>query len=185
LVEPDLVLYPQTCIISGQDQLNIRSFITVRRKQTALQQFKQVVLPIIILPLVLPLAVFAFATYFLYRSLLYSLVWALWLPRGKDVLLVYSDSPIWQEYVTTQVLPLVQDRAVVLNWSRRKTWPHWSLAVAVFRHFGRDRDFNPLVILFKPLRSAMIFRYWSAFKDWNRGYKEHVEQITQDLFSYL
>jgi hypothetical protein len=63
-------------------------------------------------------------------ELLYLLVWALWLPRGKDVLLVYWDSPIWHEYVTTQILPLVQDRAVVLNWSERKKWSHRSLGVA-------------------------------------------------------
>jgi hypothetical protein len=63
------------------------------------------------------------------------------------VLLVYSDSPIWQEYITTQVLPLVRERAVVLNWSVRKKWSRSSLAFAVFHHFGGASDFNPLVVL--------------------------------------
>ena len=101
------------------------------------------------------------------------------------MLFVYSDSPIWHEYMTTQVLPLVQERAVVLNWSERKKWPRWSLGVAVFHHFGGSSDFNPLVVLFQPLHLARMFRFWSAFKDWKRGYKEPAERLTQELLACL
>lgn len=149
------------------------------------QRIGQVILIVAILPLVLPLAAFAITSQLLYRALLYLLVWALWLPRGKDVLFVYSDSPIWHEYMTTQVLPLVQERAVVLNWSERKKWSRSSLGVAVFHHFGGAGDFNPLVVLFQPLRLARMLRFWSAFKDWKRGYKEPVERLRQELFARL
>jgi hypothetical protein len=159
--------------------------VTHRRKRTVSQRLGQVILVIAILPFVLPLALFALASHLFYRALLYLLVWVLWLPKGKDVLFVYSDSPIWQEYMTTQVLPLVQERAVVLNWSDRKKWSRWSLGVAVFHHFGGARDFNPLIVLFQPLRLARIFRFWSAFRDWKRGYKEPVERLTQELFACL
>jgi hypothetical protein len=87
--------------------------------------------------------------------------------------------------MTNQVLPLVQERAVVLNWSEHAKWSRWSLAVAVFHHFGGAGDFNPLVVLFKPLRMASIYRFWSAFKDWKRGYKEPVERLTRALVESL
>jgi hypothetical protein len=150
-----------------------------------MRRLGQVALILVLLPLVLPLALFAIASHVFYRALLYLLVWALWLPKGKDVLFVYSDSPIWHEYMTTQILPLVQERAVVLNWSERKKWSRLSLAVAVFHHFGGAGDFNPLVLLFKPLRIANIYRFWSAFKDWKRGYREPVERLTQELVASL
>jgi len=158
---------------------------TTRQKQSFLQGLGQVALILVLLPFVLPLALFAIVSHVLYRTLLYILVWALWLPKGKDVLLVYSESPIWHEYMTTQILPLVQQRAVVLNWSERKKWPHWSFAAALFHHFGGAGDFNPMVVLFKPLRRANVYRFWSAFKDWKRGYKEPVERLTQELVSSL
>src|SRR5580765_2178967 len=130
-----------------------------RQKQPLLGRLGQVVLIVVLLPLILPLAIFAVASHLLYRALLYLLVWALWLPKGKDVLLVYSDSPIWHEYMTTQVLPLVQPRAFVLNWSERKRWPRLSLPVSVFHSFGGGREFNPMVIVFRPFGRAKSFRF--------------------------
>lgn len=156
-----------------------------RQKQPLLRRLGQAVLIVVLLALILPLALFAVANHVIYRALLYLLVWALWIPRGKNILFVYSDSPIWHEYMATQVLPLVQERAIVLNWSERKKWSRWSLGVAVFHHFGGAGDFNPLVVLFQPLRLARVFRFWSAFKDWKRGYKEPVERLRQELFASL
>lgn len=156
-----------------------------RQRQPFLRRLGHAILIVLLLPLVLPLALFAVANHLVYRALLYLLVWALWLPKGKDILFVYSDSPIWNEYMATQVLPLVQERSVILNWSERKKWSRRSLGVAVFHHFGGAGDFNPLVVLFQPLRVARVFRFWSAFNDWKRGYKEPVERLRQALSASL
>jgi hypothetical protein len=142
-------------------------------------------LVVLIFTVALPLAVVTIGLALLYRSALYLLVWLLWLPRGKDILFVYSDSPIWREYMMTQILPLLERRAVVLNWSERSKWPLWSLEVSVFHRFGGGRDFNPLVVLFRPLRRARTFRFWPAFKDWKHGYREPVERLRQELRSAL
>jgi len=156
-----------------------------REKAPLSRRVGRAALIVVILPFVLPLAWLAFTLHLFYRAALYLLVWALWLPRGRDILFVYSDSPIWREYMAAQVLPLVQKRAVVLNWSERKKWPKGSLGPAVFRHFGGAREFNPLVILFRPLRPAKVFRFWSAFKDWKRGYAEPVERLCQEITAVL
>lgn len=159
----------------------------IREKRSLSQRLRNALLVIVLLPFVLPLALIAIVLHLLYRATLYLLVWTLWLPKGKDILLVYSNSPIWQEYMATQVLPLVQERAVVLNWSERKQWPKRSrsLEVAVFLHFGGRREYNPLVAVFRPARRARLFRFWSAFKDWKRGYREPVERLRHDLLSAL
>jgi len=156
-----------------------------RQKQSFSRRIGQVSLIVVLLSFIVPLGIFAIVSHLFYRALLYVLVWVLWLPKGKDVLLVYSDSPIWGEYVITQILPLVHERAVVLNWSERKKWSRWSLGVAVFHHFGGAGDFNPLVVFFRPLRLVRIYRFWSAFKDWKRGHKEHVERLTREIAASL
>jgi hypothetical protein len=140
---------------------------------------------VLLLPLLI-VCVFAFlALYLLHRVALYILIWFWWLPRSKDVLFVYSDSPIWHEYMTAQILPLVQDRAIVLNWSERRKWPRWSLAAHVFHSFGGDYEFNPLIILFRPFRLARIFRFWRAFREWKDGRPDPIERLRQELLQAL
>src|SRR6266404_233131 len=68
--------------------------------------------------------------------LFYVYIWSFWLTRGKDILFVYSDSPIWRDYMLSEMLPLVETRAVVLNWSERRTWKRWSLRALAFTFFS-------------------------------------------------
>jgi hypothetical protein len=160
-----------------------------REKQPLGRRLRSAALVVLALPfvlaLVLPLALVAAILYFLHRLAVYLLVWALWLPKGKDVLVVLSESPIWHGYMSAEVVPLVRKRAVVLNWSERKKWPRWSFAAHVFRTFGGRRDFNPLVVVFRPLRRAEVLRFWQTFEDWKHGRTEPVERLKQRLLATL
>jgi hypothetical protein len=139
----------------------------------------------LLLPIILPLAIVGLVLHFLNKVVVYLLVWVWWLPKGKDVLYVSSDSPIWKEYMETEVFPLVAERAIVLSWSARSKWPKWSFAVRVFRTFGRGRDFNPMVVLFRPFRRARIFRFLPAFQERKHGNSASVEQLRRDLIQVL
>ena len=156
-----------------------------RKKDKSSRSLLRAVGIVVVLPIVLPLILIVFTLGVAHRAALYALVWILWLPRGRDILLVYSDSQIWREYMTTQVLPLVRPRALVLNWSERKRWPWLSLPVSVFRSFGGGREFNPLVIVFRPFARARSFRFWEPFQDWKRVHKEPVERLTKELSAVL
>jgi hypothetical protein len=99
-------------------------------------------------------------------------------------LVVYSNSPIWQEYFEQNVLPAVAGRGVVLNWSERKRWPY-SLSVALFRFFGGTREFNPLAIVFEPLAWPHRFRFYRPFLAFKQGRAEEVEQMRCELLEML
>ncbi|HSA94040.1 MAG TPA: hypothetical protein VLE48_13580 [Terriglobales bacterium] len=119
-------------------------------------------------------------------AVLYLAIWAWWCPRGKRVLLVYSDSPIWRDYFDAKVLPRLGDQAVVLNWSERKRWPRFtSLAVNAFHYFAGYREFNPLAVVFRPFRPRRIYRYWQPFREYRQGKPEAVETMTESLFALL
>ena len=74
---------------------------------------------------------------------------------------------------------------MLLNWSERRNWQTWSLRVRVFRAFGGQREFNPLVILFRPFSRARLFRFWLPFQDWKRGYTAPVDRLRQELLAVL
>jgi len=132
-------------------------------------------------PIWVPYVVLALLGIALYASMLYLAIWITWLPRGKEVLLVYSDSPVWHDYMVAEVRPLVQERAMVLNWSERARWRHWSLPAMAFRFFGGSYAFNPMVVVFRPLRRAKTFRFWPAFKEGKHGDREPVEKLRREL----
>ena len=83
-----------------------------RQKQWFDKRLLKGILFALFFPVILPYVLIVFILYLLHRTTLYFLIWLLWLPKGKDVLLVYSDSPIWHDYMlmATEGMP-VQDFA--------------------------------------------------------------------------
>ena len=156
-----------------------------RQKTSRVERFIQVALVLLLLPLLLPILLIALVLHFLSKTVLYLTIWLWWVPKGKDILFVSSNSPIWQGYMATEIFPLVADRAVVLNWSERTKWSRLSLPVRVFRSFSGQRDFNPMVLVFRPLRRARVFRFLPALKEWKHGHTANLDQIRRDLMLAL
>lgn len=159
--------------------------MVAKKDETLAGRIGPIALFVALMPLVVLAGAVVLGLYLLHRMALYGFIWLLWLPKGKDVLLVHSNSPIWNDYMTTQVLPLVEDRAVILNWSERHKWSKWSFSVHVFRSFASTKEFNPMIVVFRPFRRARVFRFWSAFKHWKHGNTEPVTQLREELMRTL
>jgi hypothetical protein len=152
------------------------------RKQKPLRWL--IALVIVFSPIILVVVVMALALFIITSICLHVLIWTFWCIRGRDILLVYSDSPIWHDYIEQRLLPTIRDRAVVLNWSQRKRW-RFSLARMAFRHFGGYREFNPLAVVFRPFRLTRKFRFWQPFRDFKHGKAAPLQQMENDLFSLI
>jgi hypothetical protein len=139
-----------------------------------------VCLLILISPLILVWAIL----YAISGFVLYLVIWLFWCLRGRYVLFVYSDSPIWREYIEREILPRLKDRAVVLNWSERRRW-QISLAVLAFRRFGGWRAFNPLAVVLRPFHLPKVYRFFEPFQEFKHGQTAKVEQLRTELFEAL
>jgi len=156
-----------------------------REPESTRRRVLTISLIVLLWPIILPLAILALVLHVLNKAVVYLPVWVCWLPRGKDVLYVSSDSPIWKEYMEVEVFPLVAERAVVLSWSARSKWPKWSFVVRVFHTFAGRRDFNPMVVLFRPFRRTRIFRFLPAFQERKHVNNARIEQLRRDLMQAL
>jgi hypothetical protein len=132
----------------------------------------------------IPMVAVALLFWLISALLLLSVVWLAWCPRRRYAIVVYSNSPVWQEYFERQVIPLLGERAVVLNWSARKRW-RFSLPVILFRVFGGSRQFNPIAIVFAPWRWPRTFRFYKAFRSFKHGRPEDVERLRLEFFAQL
>jgi hypothetical protein len=101
------------------------------------------------------------------------------------VLFVYSNSPVWHQYIEKNILPRLPPNTMILNWSERRDWGRVSLAYAAFRVFGGSREFNPLAVVVRPLRWAKCFRFWKPFRDFKHGNPETLLRMERDLFDQL
>ena len=137
-----------------------------------------------LLVILLPFVVVVGVLWLVTAVLLQLVVWLTWCPRGRYVLVVYSNSPIWREYFEAHVLPAVSSRGVVLNWSERKQWPY-SLPVALFKLFAGTRNFNPMAIVFEPLTWPRRFPFYPAFQAFKHGRPQEVEEMRNQLFEIL
>lgn len=134
-----------------------------------------------LIPLLLLLVAVQLLTWLTYAVVLHLALWIVWCSRGTNVLLVYSESPIWQDYIESEILPRLPRSTVVLNWSQRRQWKYFSLRVRAFRLFGGDREFNPMVIVFRPLRWTKTFRFWKAFRDYKHGKEGPLETLQREM----
>ena len=135
--------------------------------------------PVLLVVVALALALFLVSTVCLRIA-----IWSWWCIRGRDILFVYSDSPIWHDYIERHVLPHLGERAVVLNWSRRKGW-RFSLALAAVHHFGGRREFNPMAVVFRPFRRTQTFRFWQPFQDFKHGHPEALHRMESEFFGLI
>jgi len=143
------------------------------------------VLNILLLPLIIVAGFMAILVVVSYRISPYLLVWNCWCPRGRNVLLVYSESPLWQGDICETVIPHLPGSASILNWSQRRTWKWYHLSVLVAWHFGGRREFNPIVIVFRPFQRARIFRFWSPYRDQKHGKPEKLVSLKKEMFNTI
>ena len=142
------------------------------------------ILPAVVL--LLPIVLLALAAYGIAALFLHLALWLVWVPSGRRVLFVYSNSPVWQQYIEERILPRLPRRSVVvLNWSERRGWSRWTLGYWAFRFFGGRREFNPLAVVVRPLRWTRVIRFWKAFRDFKRGRSESLARMENELFEAL
>jgi len=128
-----------------------------------------------------PILAVATLIYYSWSLILSIAIWTSWGLRGRHILFVYSNSPVWSSYIEREILPYISETAVILNWSERKQWKN-SLAVLAFKFYGGSQNFNPLAIVFRPFRFHKVFRFYQAFKDFKHGKTEKLKEIRMDFF---
>jgi hypothetical protein len=144
----------------------------------------QTALLIPLAPMLLAVVVFALVCLLVSTVCLHIAIWSWWCIRGRDILFVYSDSPIWHDYIEDYVLPHLGERAVVLNWSQRKGW-RLSLARMAVHHFGGWTEFNPMALVFRPFRRTRKFRFWQPFRDFKHGHPEALHKMESEFFGRI
>ena len=102
---------------------------------------------------------------------------------GKDLLIVYTDSPHWARYIEERWLTRWPDRAVVLNRSR--PWTHDQIEPQVWRAYAGRFAHTPLAIVLPRSGRPSVVRFWQAFRDFKHGKEASLREAEAKLEAAL
>jgi hypothetical protein len=106
-------------------------------------------------------------------------------PRGVRFVVVYSESPAWEDHIRRTWLTRFGRSAVMLNWTERAQWRR-SLEVRLFNHFVRSsRNFNPAVLVLRGFERPLVFRFFYAFQQAENGRPDYLTKLEEELFTHI
>jgi len=143
---------------------------------------KLLLIPLLLL--LIPVIVVWMLCRFLIRVMILVTIWLTWSTQGVTMLIVYSNSPHWQKYFEKGLLPLVEPKSKVLNWSDHLTWPI-NIKMIAFYRFAGERDFNPMIIFFRPFRWPTTLRFFQPFRDAKHGKTKPLCNLEKNLSDRL
>ena len=109
-----------------------------------------------------------------------------WGSEGKNILLVYSESPNWKDYIEREIIPKLSPYAVSLNYSRRAEWKHKEpLEAKVWKQWSGAREFNPMAIVIPDRGKVKTVRFHQAFRDYKHGKDHLLRQKEAELLSLI
>ncbi len=109
-----------------------------------------------------------------------------WSKKVKHILFVYSESPNWHQYIETNIAPKINKKTVFLNWSKRSEWKNIKpLEAKILEHWGGEREFNPLAIIFLPKGMVKVIRFHKAFKQHKHGKETLLKSKETELYDIL
>ncbi len=139
----------------------------------------------VLLVLLVPVVSLILAWRFLYWLVLLLVIWLRWCMCGRRVLFVYSNSPIWQNYIEQGILPRLPERSIVMNWSERGKWNRFTLPAQAFFCWGGGKKFNPLGVVFRPFHMPLVFRFWEPFIEYKHGKPEALIKLEPEMFESI
>jgi hypothetical protein len=140
---------------------------------------------ILLLPLIIPLLMCIGVLYLFASIFIYLAVWLWWNSRGIRLFYVYSNSPHWKGHIENEILPRLPEGQIILNWSEKKRWKNMSLASMVFLHFGGQREFNPMALIFNPFRRAKVYRFYRPFQEFKHGKPDALTKLEAEFLQEL
>ena len=154
------------------------------RKPTALDLLALVIaVPLLVVALLVLLVLSPFMA--LHEFALRVAIHLVWVAKGKRILLVYTRSPVWFEYIESTWLPRIGDHTVTLNLSDQNAWRRSkSLAARAYRHWKPRTNNNPMVIMFPRFLRTQRLGFYDAFQDLKHGNEATLRTAEARLFEF-
>ena len=101
--------------------------------------------------------------------------------RESSVILVYSDSPKWKTQIESQIIPGLPKTTLILNLSNPGHGLSANFDYRQYIYWAGSREYCPMVILQRPFRKPLLFRFYKAFRKSGGGDSKELHLLKQNL----
>ncbi len=115
-----------------------------------------------------------------------------WFPKKTYIFFLYSNSAIWKTYFETELIPRIEKKAIIKNWSTRHTDGWWhnrkSIEYRIVRFLCSSRYIYPCGIIFFPSGTYEICYFHDAYIAMIKSHKpeyKHMEARFLELTNTL
>jgi hypothetical protein len=105
--------------------------------------------------------------------------------RRSRVILVYSDSPKWKAQIETQIIPDLPQNTLIINISKPGLGLSANFDYRQYTYWAGSKEYCPMVILRRPFRKPLLFRFYKAFRKSGGGDSTELQALIQNLHSVL
>ena len=85
-------------------------------------------------------------------------------PRGKFVLIAYTQTALRAPYIEDTVLPRIAKHCIVVNRSREDWKRQYRLEQTAISFWGGRKSYNPLAIVLRRGGRVKVFRFYERFR---------------------
>ncbi|HEX7966057.1 MAG TPA: hypothetical protein VF651_10085 [Gammaproteobacteria bacterium] len=127
-----------------------------------------------------PVILLVLAKEFLLSFWIHALLKIKW-PANKWILVSYTESEHWSQYLETEIIPRLGDACVVINRSRPDWKQKYPIEAKAIKVWGKNRQYNPMIVLVPKVGRVKIFRLFEEFKAKKHGKSGPLEAKISEI----
>ncbi len=110
-----------------------------------------------------------------------------WLPESGSVLFFTSNSKHWKAYFEKELLPKIETKTRVLNWSTREQdgWSDKAMEARIADLFGDARHSIPFAMVFLPSGDFKMFFFQGAFLRFLKSKKKQYKKLETEFLKLV
>ena len=110
-----------------------------------------------------------------------------WFSKGRHIFFLYSDSKKWKEYFEQKLVPKIQDKAVIWNWSTRQKdgWNENLIEAQIMSLFRPMGFFYPMAIVFLPSGDVKTFQFYTPYVNKIKSGKDDYNKMEKEFLALV
>ena len=108
-----------------------------------------------------------------------------WFPKGKYIFFLYSDSKKWKDYFEKELVPKIQDKASIWNWSTRQKdgWNDDIIEAKILKLYRPFGYFYPMAIVFLPSGEVKTFQFYTSYVNMLKSGKDEYPKLEKEFLA--